>query len=39
MAGEEGYMPVEECGTYSKETGFAPNKQKINELNKKIWGK
>jgi radical SAM protein with 4Fe4S-binding SPASM domain len=36
--GEEGYIPVEECGMYSKETGFVPNKQKINELNKKIWG-
>lgn len=36
--GEEGYVPVEECGTYSRETGFVPDKKKIKALNKKIWG-
>jgi len=36
--GEEGYVPVEECGTYTRETGFVPNKRKINKLNKQIWG-
>ena len=35
--GEEGYVPVEECGTYSKETGFVPDAVKIAELNKQIW--
>lgn len=37
-ANEAGYVPVEECGTYSKETGFVPNKKKIDALNKQIWG-
>ena len=27
--GEEGYVPVEECGTYSQVTGFVPNVEKI----------
>ena len=36
--GQEGYVPVEECGTYSRETGFVPDKKKIKALNKKIWG-
>lgn len=36
--GEEGYVPVEECGTYSRETGFVPDKKKIAKLNKEIWG-
>ena len=36
--GEEGYVPVEECGTYSRETGFVPDKKKIKRLNKQIWG-
>ncbi|KAF5084361.1 hypothetical protein DSECCO2_79890 [anaerobic digester metagenome] len=36
--GEEGYVPVEECGTYTRETGFVPNKERITELNKEIWG-
>lgn len=35
--GEEGYVPVEECGIYSRETGFVPDKKKIKALNKKIW--
>lgn len=35
---EEGYVSVEECGNYSRETGFVPNKRKINKLNKEIWG-
>lgn len=32
---EESYIPVEECGTYSKEAGFIVNKRKVN---KQIWG-
>ena len=36
--GQEGYVPVEECGTYSIETGFAPDIEKINKFNKLIWG-
>lgn len=36
--GEDGYLPVEECGTYSKEKGFVPNKRKINKINKVLWG-
>ena len=36
--GQDGYVPVEECGTYSRETGFVPDKDKIAELNKQIWG-
>jgi len=36
--GQDGYVPVEECGTYSRETGFVPNKKKIAQLNKLIWG-
>jgi SPASM domain peptide maturase of grasp-with-spasm system len=36
--GEEGYVPVEECGAYSKENGFVINKRKVNKLNKQIWG-
>ncbi|MDR2836351.1 MAG: hypothetical protein LBV69_09225 [Bacteroidales bacterium] len=35
--GEEGYVPVEECGTYGKETGFVPDKEKIEKLNQEIW--
>lgn len=27
--GEEGYVPVEECGTYSQVTGFVPDVEKI----------
>jgi hypothetical protein len=34
---EDGYVPVEECGEYSQETGFVPNKKKIAELNKLLW--
>ena len=36
--GEEGYVSVEECGTYTKEKGFVVNKRKVNKLNKQIWG-
>ena len=36
--GEDGYVPVEECGTYSRETGFVPDKKRIKKLNKQIWG-
>lgn len=36
--GEEGYVPVEECGSYTRETGFLPNHKRIEELNNQIWG-
>lgn len=36
--GQEGYVPVEKCGSYSRETGFVPDIEKINALNKLIWG-
>jgi len=32
-AGEEGYVPIEECGSYSKETGFVPDIEKIAAIN------
>jgi SPASM domain peptide maturase of grasp-with-spasm system len=35
--GQESYIPIEECGMYSKETGFVPNHEKIRELNEMIW--
>jgi len=35
--GEEGYVPVEECGTYTREKGFVPNKKRINKINKQLW--
>ena len=35
--GEDGYVPVEDCGHYSKETGFVPNHEKIAEINSKLW--
>ena len=36
--GMEGFVPVEECGTYTKEKGFVPDRGKIEEFNKQIWG-
>lgn len=36
--GEDGYVPVEECGTYSRETGFVVNNERVAELNAQIWG-
>ena len=36
--GQEGYLSVEECGVYTKETGFIPDIEKIEQLNKQIWG-
>ncbi|MDR2836169.1 MAG: hypothetical protein LBV69_08270 [Bacteroidales bacterium] len=35
--GEEGYVPIEECGTSGKETGFVPDEAKIKKLNQQIW--
>ncbi|MDR0436824.1 MAG: grasp-with-spasm system SPASM domain peptide maturase [Bacteroidales bacterium] len=35
--GEEGYVSVEDCGSYSKESGFIPNHKKIAEINKQLW--
>jgi SPASM domain peptide maturase of grasp-with-spasm system len=37
-AGQEGYIPVEECGTYNRKTGFVPDTAKIEEFNRQIWG-
>jgi hypothetical protein len=34
---ENDYVPIEECGSYSKETGFVPDKEKIAKLNAEIW--
>ena len=36
--GEEGYVPVEECGKYTRETGFVVNHERVAELNKQLWG-
>lgn len=36
--GEEGYVPVEECGTYTRETGFVVNHEQVAELNQELWG-
>jgi hypothetical protein len=36
--GQEGYVPVEECGGYIREKGFVLDHKKIKELNKEIWG-
>lgn len=33
---EEGYVPVEECGSYSRETGFIPNHERISMITKKL---
>jgi SPASM domain peptide maturase of grasp-with-spasm system len=35
--GQDGYVPVKECGTYSKENGFVPDEEKIAKLNAEIW--
>jgi len=35
---EEGYIPVSECGRYTKEAGFVPDKEKIEQINQQIWG-
>lgn len=37
--GEEGYVPVEECGTYTRKTGFVPDTKLIATLNHEIWNK
>lgn len=34
---EDGYVPVEACGTYSKENGFIPDTKKITGLNRQLW--
>lgn len=36
--GEEGYVPVEKCGTCSKENGFIVDDEKVNALNEELWG-
>jgi SPASM domain peptide maturase of grasp-with-spasm system len=36
--GEDGYVPVEKCGTYTRETGFVVNHERVAELNKQLWG-
>lgn len=35
-AGEEGYVPVEECGSYSQETGFVVDAVKVSALNQRV---
>lgn len=36
--GEEGYVPVEECGVYTQTTGFTPNAEKIKgSIKKKFY--
>ena len=35
--GQEEYVPIEDCGTYSQETGFVPDEEKIKKLNAEIW--
>ena len=34
---EEGYVSIEECGTYSKETGFVVDIEKVEALNLELW--
>jgi hypothetical protein len=36
--GENGYVPVEDCGSYSRDTGFTPDRKKIKTRNREIWG-
>ncbi|NOU17740.1 MAG: grasp-with-spasm system SPASM domain peptide maturase [Bacteroidales bacterium] len=36
--GEEGYVSVEECGTYSKSKGFVVDVMKVETLNMELWG-
>jgi len=36
--GQEGYISVEECGTYTTENGFVPDDEKIDKINNQIWG-
>ncbi|NVO10317.1 MAG: grasp-with-spasm system SPASM domain peptide maturase [Bacteroidales bacterium] len=35
---EEGYVSVEECGTYSKNKGFVVDVKKVEALNLELWG-
>lgn len=35
-AGEDGYVPVEECGSYSRETGFVVDAIKVDALNQRV---
>ncbi|MDR2906869.1 MAG: grasp-with-spasm system SPASM domain peptide maturase [Bacteroidales bacterium] len=34
---EDGYVPVEACGTYTKASGFVPDAEKIAKLNQELW--
>jgi len=36
--GEDGYKSVEECGIYTKISGFIPDHEKIKNINNKLWG-
>jgi SPASM domain peptide maturase of grasp-with-spasm system len=37
--GEEGYVPVEECGTYNRNNGgFVVNHKRVAKLNEQVWG-
>jgi SPASM domain peptide maturase of grasp-with-spasm system len=35
--GQTGYVPVEQCGVYSKEMGYIPDIEKIKQINRGIW--
>jgi len=35
-AGEDGYVPVEECGSYSREAGFVVDSVKVDALNQRV---
>jgi len=37
--GDEGYVPIEQCGTYSRNEGFVVDIKKVQKLNEQIWGK
>jgi SPASM domain peptide maturase of grasp-with-spasm system len=36
--GEDNYFPIENCGSFQENIGFILDQEKINQLNKKIWG-
>jgi SPASM domain peptide maturase of grasp-with-spasm system len=35
---DEGFLPVEECGSYNVEGKFIVNKEKVDSLNFELWG-
>ena len=36
--GEEGYISVLECGVYNEDGKFVVNSQKVEKLNRELWG-